>query len=122
MNFNTKSLRSFIGSKNFALSKEFYMSIGFTMTWEGERMCYFRIEDDYGFYLQDYFVEEWVYNTMLFLEVEDLEVCYDCITQLDLTGQFPGSKLSTFKEIEGGREFFLTDPSGVLWHFGEFRK
>lgn len=83
-------------------------------------MSYHQIGADVGFYLQDYYAKEWVENTMLFLERSDLESFRDhCITIIQQPA-FSKCRVSTIKLETWGREFFLHDPAGILWHIGEF--
>lgn len=120
MEYNVKSIRPFIGAKNFKLSGSFYRDLGFTEIGLGPKMSLFQ-NKAVGFYLQDYFVEDWVGNTMVFLEVERLDEVYHDFLALDLTAKYPGAKLIPIREEDWGREFFLIDPSGILWHFGAFK-
>ncbi|MEM6468404.1 MAG: glyoxalase [Planctomycetota bacterium] len=115
-----RSLRSFIGSLDYGQSREFYRRLGFAELELSERMCYFKVNDKLGFYLQDYHVADWVQNSMIFLEVVDVEESHRLIQSLDLPGRFPNVRLSEIKEETWGKEFFLHDPSGVLWHIGAF--
>jgi len=96
MNISGKSIRPFIGSKNYSISREFYKNLGFEEVITSEKMSYFYIKE-FGFYLQDAYVKDWVDNSMIFLEVDNLE-----------------------STLEHRNEFFLHDPSGILWHFGKF--
>lgn len=116
-----RSLRPFIGSKDFAVSRRFYSAFGFTETVITPAMSLFTLEG-VGFYLQDYYAAEWVDNTMLFLEVEDVQQYWQQLTSLDLPGQFAGVKVLPFREEAWGQECFVHDPAGVLWHIGEFNK
>ena len=68
-----RSIRSFIGASNYEQSKEFYRELGFEVSDISSKMCYINIADEIGFYLQDYYVKDWVNNSMLFLEVDDLD-------------------------------------------------
>ena len=74
-----------------------------------------------GFYLQDFFVQDWVGNTMAFMEVENLDQVYHDMLALDLKSKYPDAKLIPIRVEHWGREFFLHDPSGILWHFGAFK-
>jgi hypothetical protein len=73
-----------------------------------------------GFYLQDAYVKDWVDNTMVFMEVNDVEQFYNDLEALDLKSKYPETKLLPIRTEPWGRECFLIDPAGVLWHFGEF--
>lgn len=75
-----------------------------------------------SFYLQNAFVQDWVDNTMIFVEVEDADRYFEELNALDLPGKYEGVKLVPTRTDSWGKECFLHDPSGILWHFGEFNK
>ncbi len=85
-------------------------------------MSYFKIFESLGFYLQDYYVEDWVNNSMIFLEVDSVEYYWNELQGLKLRYRYKDVKLSEIKEEDWGKECFLHDPSGTLWHFGQFYK
>jgi len=117
---SVKSIRSFIGAQEFEVSKAFYSDLGFTEITLSDKMSYFQIEENFGFYLQNYSVKDWVDNSMLFLEVEDVEAYHQKIKAKDLTSKYIGVRLSEIVKNDWGKEFFLHDPSGILWHIGSF--
>jgi catechol 2,3-dioxygenase-like lactoylglutathione lyase family enzyme len=116
-----KSIRTFIGSKNYAESCRFYETLGFVIRHHREGFAYVEISPGIGFYLQDYYVKEWLENSMVFLEVQDLDDYWQKVDALALPQKFPGVKLSKIQSNDWGDEFFLHDPAGVLWHFGVFK-
>ncbi|UZD21523.1 VOC family protein [Algoriphagus halophytocola] len=117
-----KSIRTFLGAKNYAESRRFYEVLGFEVRPISENMCLVRIKDQFYFYLQDYYVKAWCENSMVFLEIEgDLESYWEAIKILGLPDKFPGVKLSEIVKNDWGNEFFLHDPAGNLWHFGIFK-
>lgn len=122
MNYQPKSIRTFIGTKNYAESREFYRALGFEEVELDQKMCLFKINDQLGFYLQDYYVKDWINNSMVFLEVDDLEKCQKELLEKELHNKYKYVRFTEIKEFEWGRELFMHDPSGVLWHFGEFNK
>ena len=115
-----KSVRTFIGAKNFEESKAFYKALDFVEVPLPPQMSYFKVNNNLGFYLQKAYVKDWVNNSMLFLEVEDIEKYLDKLKSKNLVNQFPKVKLSEIVENDWGKEFFLHDPSGILWHIGCF--
>ncbi|MEL6866944.1 MAG: glyoxalase [Bacteroidota bacterium] len=115
-----KSLRSFIGAKDFEQSRAFYRTLGFEETPVGEKLSLFKVNEESMFHLQDYYVKEWVENSMLFLEVEDVEALAAAWKSKNLEGQFPGARLSEVKEEAWGKVFYLHDPAGILWHVAAF--
>ena len=115
-----KSIRPFIGSKNFSESRQFYTQMGFTEVVLFHNLSYFSIEEGFGFYLQDAYVDDWVNNTMLFLEVNNLSDYLQQLEALNLPHHFPEVRLSQIQTEKWGQQFFLHDPSGILWHVGVF--
>lgn len=115
-----KSIRPFIGSKNFEISRAFYSDLGFKEIITSSKMSYFSI-DNFGFYLQDYYVKDWVDNSMIFLEVEDVERHYELLKSKNLPAKYNQVKLKPVVYNDWGNEFFLHDPSNILWHIGEFK-
>jgi catechol 2,3-dioxygenase-like lactoylglutathione lyase family enzyme len=119
MQHQAKSIRPFIGAKNFEISRSFYRDLGFQESILSEKMSYFQTET-IGFYLQDAYVKDWVDNTMVFMEVDDVVRFWKELQDLNLTIKYETVKLVSIKELDWGRECFIHDPSGILWHIGEF--
>ena len=119
MQFKTKSIRPFIGSKNFTESRQFYQELGFDESILSSNMSYFSTAN-FGFYLQDAYVKDWIDNTMVFMEVEDVEEFWESLKALRLNEKYPTAKLVPIRYLDWGKECFLHDPSGILWHFGAF--
>ena len=119
MQHKAKSIRPFIGAKDFQLSRSFYRDLGFQEVVIAHDFSYFNT-DGMGFYLQDAYVKDWIDNLMIFLEVDDVGRHWNELATLDLPAKYTGVKLTPIKTLDWGRECFVHDPSGVLWHFGEF--
>ncbi len=119
MNHKPKSIRPFIGAKDFRVSRNFYQDLGFEEVVLFHNMSLFRTEG-LGFYLQDAYVKDWIDNTMVFMEVDDVARFWDELLALDITSKYEGVRLTPIKDYDWGRECFVHDPSGILWHFGEF--
>lgn len=120
MQHNGKSIRPFIGSKDFDLSRRFYNDLGFIENVLSPTMSVFH-SGKLSFYLQDAYVKDWVDNTMVFMEVENVECFYKELVALDLPSKYASVKLVPARYLEWGSECFVHDPSGILWHFGEFK-
>jgi hypothetical protein len=73
-----------------------------------------------GFYLQNAYVKDWIDNSMIFLEVEDVDRHWQGLLALDLTNKYQEVKLTPIRMYNWGKECFMHDPSGVLWQFGQF--
>lgn len=120
MEHKIRSIRAFIGAKNYNLSRAFYKDFGFEEIKTSEKMSYFK-SGNFGFYLQDAHVKDWIDNTMLFLEVESVEQHLSNLKKLNLESKFDGVRISEIVYNDWGSEYFVHDPSGILWHIGEFK-
>ncbi|MBL7700236.1 MAG: glyoxalase [Chitinophagaceae bacterium] len=121
MQHRAKSIRPFIGAKNFEVSRNFYRDLGFTETVLFPAMSVFKT-DGIAFYLQDADVKDWIDNTMVFVEVENVEQHYKDLSALQLPDKYEGVRLTPVRNFDWGSECYLHDPSGILWHFGEFAR
>lgn len=115
------SLRPFIGAKDFEVSRSFYRDLGFAEFVISHDMSVFR-NGALSFYLQKYYLKEWIDNTMLFMEVDDVDRFWIELKELNLPDKYQGVRLTPIRTEPWGKECFVHDPSGILWHFGEFAK
>lgn len=121
MEHKAVSIRPFIGAKNYKISRNFYLDLGFEELILGDNFSYFHSKN-IGFYLQDAYIKDWIDNSMVFMEVDGVYRFYNELIDLDLPKKYEGVRLVPVKELHWGKECFLHDPSGILWHFGEFNK
>jgi catechol 2,3-dioxygenase-like lactoylglutathione lyase family enzyme len=119
MPHKANSIRPFIGSSNFEISRGFYKDLGFEEVILSANMFLFKI-GTLGFYLQNANIKDWINNTMIFLEVEDIDAYWNYLLSLHLTIKYKNVKIIEPKILDWGKECFLHDPSGILWHFGQF--
>ena len=57
MQHQAKSIRPFIGAKDFEVSRQFYRDLGFEESIASHNMSFFKT-DEIGFYLQDAYVKD----------------------------------------------------------------
>ncbi|AZA83423.1 glyoxalase [Chryseobacterium lactis] len=119
MTKHIKSIRPFVGAQDFNISRSFYKDLGFEEIILEPRLSLFKREE-IGFYLQDYYTKDWIENTMIFMEVADTDEFWKEILSLDLKDKYENVKFTPIRTMEWGKECFVHDPSGILWHFGEF--
>ncbi len=113
------SIRPFIGSKDFDISSKFYTDFGFTETSLSPDLSLYTL-NDISFYLQKAYVKDWIDNTMVFVQVANVFEFHKVISSLALPVKYPSTRVSSIKHDTWGDEFFVHDPSGILWHFGQF--
>jgi catechol 2,3-dioxygenase-like lactoylglutathione lyase family enzyme len=121
MNQQAVSIRPFIGAKDFEVSRNFYRDLGFEEVILSDNMSLFKTEHT-GFYLQKAYVKDWIDNTMIFLAVTDVDKQWEYLVDLKLATKYDGVRLTPVRSYDWGRECFLHDPSGILWHFGQFSR
>jgi len=120
MSYRINDVRTFIGAKDYDQSREFYRNLGYQEIVIDPKMCLFKVSENFGFYLQDYYVKDWVDNSMVFVEVDDVELCEKELIANGLQNQYKKVRFSDIKIFDHGRQLFMHDPSGVLWHFCQF--
>ena len=113
------SLRPFVPSKNFAVSKQFYEDLGFRITDFGDDLAQVALEG-HSFFLQNFYERHFAGNFIMHMLVTDLDEWWQKITALDL-GQKYGVRNPTPPKDEpwGLKVFYVYDPSGVLWHVAQ---
>lgn len=114
------NIRTFIGAKNYTESRSFYQELGFEEIVLSEKMSLFKVSEGMAFYLQDYYVKDWVNNAMVFMEVDDVDLCFKELVDTGLDKKYKYVRFTPIKIFDHGKECFMHDPSGVLWHFCEF--
>ena len=119
MEHKALSIRPFIGSADFEVSRNFYRDFGFEEVIISPDMSLFKT-GNFGFYLQDAYVRDWIDNTMLFLEVEDVRAFWEKLVALDLPAKYKNVRLGPIRVEYWGSECFVHDPCGILWHIGTF--
>lgn len=120
MTFTSKSIRPFLGAHDFNASRAFYRDLGFEEKILSPGFSVFTL-GEMSFYLQDAYVKDWIDNTQVFLEVDDLDAFWAHLQSLDLPSRYDGVRVEPIRTLAWGRECFIHDPSGVLWHIGGFK-
>ena len=120
MKLEITSLRSFVGSKNFDLSRSFYRDLGFEEKVINKGLSLFQ-SGQFAFYLSPSDVEDWINNTELFMVVNDVKKCFEQIKQLQLKNKYTGIRIIPVKEKPWGEACYILDPSGIALCFAQFK-
>lgn len=111
-------IKAFVPSKDFALSKQFYQDLGFTMASDGGGIAYFHF-GHVSFLLQDFCAEYFAENFMMHILVEDVGAWWQQVQNSGVLTKY-GVKVTALEDQPWAmRDFCLYDPSGVLWRIGQ---
>lgn len=110
-------IRPFVPARDFAVSLEFYRTLGFTVEYQDDSVAILDF-DGAGFLLQNFYVAAFADNWMGQLFVADLDEWW---LRTDGLAERFGVRAPTAPRMQpwGIRVGFLVDPSGVLWHVAE---
>jgi hypothetical protein len=115
-NLTVKDLRAFIPAKDFALSKQFYSSLGWHVKDLDPRLALVQLGDRY-FYIQNYYLKDVALNSMLHVTVEDAQAWYVHVESALRERQFANARVQPpQRQPYGALVTFVHDPTGVLLH------
>ena len=117
MNLNTQEIKAFLPAKNFELSKQFYIDLGFNKASDNNGIAYFH-HNHCSFLLQDFYEEAFASHLMMHLLVDDAYAWHQHIVELKLTDSYPIKLSAPCEQPWKMVDFTLHDPSGVLWRIG----
>jgi hypothetical protein len=114
------SMRPMVPARDFDLSQQFYIALGFQPEPLTDRLVEMRL-GVCCFILQDYYVREWADNFVMHLRVSDVKLWWDRIIALDLQSRFNVNARAPHPE-DWGLVAGIIDPSGVLWRIAQSDK
>lgn len=116
MNLHCVELKAFVPARDFALSVQFYQTLGFTLASVVDGIAYLHCGGS-SFLLQDFYLREHADNFQMHLLVEDVDAWHGKAKEVALRFQVeigePGDRPWAM------RDFTLFDPSGVLWRIAQ---
>jgi hypothetical protein len=120
-NLSVTEIKAFVPSKNFELSKQFYMDLGFALASEGGGVAYFHF-GHVSFLLQDYCADGLAENFMMHILVEDVDAWWNHVRTCGVTEKYAVTCSNIEAQPWRMKDFCLTDPSGVLWRIGQITR
>src|SRR5262245_60199213 len=110
-----ENLTPFVPARDFEVSSRFYKDLGFSVIASIKNAVRFE-RDGYGFWLQNYYVDDWAGNFMFCLYVKDLDAWWSHIKTMRFDETYGGAArvLAEPHDQEGGRMMQFADPAGVL--------
>ena len=120
-NLAVSSLRSFVGCKDFDVSRDFYVAMGWSVAYDSDSLRLLEL-GQHSFYLQNYYQKDWCENNMLHLGVESVDDWFAFVKDVFSKNQFskPARHSKEIKDEGYGRVFHVWDPGGVLLHIAQF--
>jgi len=112
------ALQPFVpAGKEFELSKQFFVELGFKIRWESEG--YAGLESgECRFILQHFDNREFAENFMLTVTIENSDIFYKEVIEKHLPEKF-GIRINPPSIQSYGKEVNIIDIAGVCWHFVE---
>ena len=114
-----KDLKAFVPSKEFDVSTQFYKDLGFTMISDADVVREFEI-GKFRFLLQNFHVAEWANNSVMQLEMDDLDSWVEHVNASGVEENYESVRVAgPMQHSETLRILHVVDPAGVCWNFTE---
>jgi catechol 2,3-dioxygenase-like lactoylglutathione lyase family enzyme len=111
-------IKAFVPARDFALSKQFYEDLGFTVAWSDSDLAYLHC-GDCSFLLQNFYQPEHAGNFMMHMLVPDVEAWWRHVESARLLTKYGVRAEPPADRPWGLRDFPIADPTGVLWRIGQ---
>ena len=112
MNLTAVEIKAFVPAADLALSKEFYVALGF------EDLAYVR-HGETSFLLQAFNEPGFIKNFQMHLLVENVDDWHAQVLSSDVVSRFGVRVGAPQVQPWAMRDFTLFDPSGVLWRVAQ---
>ena len=111
-------IKAFIPAKDFSISRQFYLDLGFTLASDSDGIAYFH-HGDASFLLQDSYDEGQAKGMRMHLLVENVDAWWTHVQDCGIARNY-GVEVTNIEERPWRmRDFTLIDPSGVLWRIAQ---
>jgi len=112
-------IKVFVPARDFEESLRFYEALGWTRQWEHDGLAEIELAG-VRLYLQDFYVQAWAENFMIYVDVEDAHAWYEHVRAVLQRGDFSSARVEPpTHEDYGALVTYVWDPSGVLIHCAE---
>jgi uncharacterized glyoxalase superfamily protein PhnB len=118
MTLTAIEIKAFVPAADFAMSKQFYLALGFEIAWSSEDLAYVR----YGgtsFLLQAFHEPAFIKNFQMHLLVESVDEWHAQVLSSGVVERFGVTVGEPENQVWAMRDFTLFDPSGVLWRVAQ---
>jgi len=111
-------IKAFVPARDFALSKQFYQDLGFTIASSDSSLAYLH-HGNASFLLQNFYEAAHADNFMMHMLVEDVEAWWAHVQTQRLAERYDAMVQPPEDRPWGLRDFVIVDPAGVLWRIGQ---
>ncbi len=118
MNLAAVEIKAFVPASDFALSKAFYVELGFEVPWSDDDLAYVR-HGDTSFLLQSFNEPEFIKNFQMHLLVENVDDWHSRVVASGVAARYGVEVGDPQDQPWAMRDFTLFDPSGVLWRVAQ---
>lgn len=120
-NLQVSDLKTFVGTKDFDVSRDFYVALGWRVNFEEGELAELELCDQ-RFYLQRYYQKEWCNNSMLYLSVDDATAWHEKIESVLAAKAYGAARTKPPAPADYAKLVtHMWDPSGVLWHLAQLQ-
>lgn len=117
-NLKVTEIKAFVPARDFALSRQFYQDLGFTLASDGGGVAYFHF-GEVSFLLQDYYHDALAEHFMMHILVEDVAAWWAHVNDSGVAARYGVKVTEIVRQSWRMKEFCLYDPSGVLWRIAQ---
>ncbi|MGA0587254.1 VOC family protein [Dyella sp. KRB-257] len=114
----TIEIKAFVPARDYALSRRFYVDIGFEEKSEGDGVAYFAA-GECSFLLQDFYRPGHADNFVMHLLVADVDAWHQHLRNERIVERYDIRLDEPEDRPWRMRDFCMTDPSGVLWRIAQ---
>jgi catechol 2,3-dioxygenase-like lactoylglutathione lyase family enzyme len=118
MTLSTVEIKAFVPAADFAVSKQFYIDLGFEIPWSDDDLAYVR-HGDTSFLLQNFNEPAFIKNYQMHLLVEDVDAWHQQVLASGVAAKYKVRVGEPENQPWAMRDFVLFDPSGVLWRVAQ---
>lgn len=118
-----RQLRPFVPARDYAVSHDFYRTLGFEAHDLGPKMAHFQVGHfafilvDYNYESPGYSVQAFAENFVMHMMVDDVDAWFAHVKTLNLAAKYGvRAPLAPKDEPWDLRVAYVFEPGGVLWH------
>jgi len=118
MSLAAVEIKAFVPATDFAQSKDFYIALGFKISWSSDELAYVLFGET-SFLLQAFNEPKFVKTFQMHLLVQNVDEWHAQVLSSGVVPRFSVEMGEPQDQPWGMRDFTLFDPSGVLWRVAQ---